>query len=85
MKCLILSLDADWSIQHIIKTGSSGLGYNIIKQIVVVQGAYYRNIQTLKSYLMCLVTIVISVRTTFRTKAITEQHFLSALSYLNYR
>ncbi len=48
-------------------------------------GAYYRKILTLKSYLICLVTMVISVRTTFRTKAITEQHFLSALSYLNYR
>ncbi len=35
------------------------------------QGAYYRKILTLKSYLICLVTMVISVRTTFRTKAIT--------------
>ncbi len=50
-----------------------------------LQGTYYRKILTLKSYLICLVTMVISVRTTFRTKAITEQHFLSALSYLNYR
>jgi len=50
-----------------------------------LQRAYYRNIITLKSYLICLVTMVISVRTTFRTKAITEQHFLSVLSSLNYR
>lgn len=35
--------------------------------------------------IICLVTTAFSVRTTFRTKAITEQRFLSVYSYLNYR
>ncbi len=43
---------------------------------VKLLGAYYRHILTLKSYLIYLVTMVISVRTTFRKKAFTEQHFL---------
>ncbi len=51
--------------------------------MIIVQGAYYRKVLTLKSHRICLVIMVILVRTTFRTKAITEQHFLSALSYLN--
>ncbi len=49
---------------------------------VMFLGAYYRKILTLKSYLICLVIMVISVRITFRAQAITEQHFRSALSYL---
>ncbi len=41
--------------------------------MLIVQGTYYRKVLTLKSHRICL---VILVRTTFRTKAITEQHFL---------
>ncbi len=42
--------------------------------------AYYRKILTFESYLTGYVTMTISVRTSFKTKAIDKQHFLSELS-----
>ncbi len=86
----LLKFVDDTTLIGLIQDGDESAYRQEVKELAVWcslnnLGAYYRKILTLKSYLICLVTMVISVRTTFRTKAITEQHFLSALSHLNYR
>lgn len=44
-----------------------------------IQEPHYRSVLILESYIICVVTMMISVRIPFRTKPIKEQHFHTSL------
>ena len=80
-------LSGDTHIEEVVRKASKRLHFLTVLARHGVPcedlGAYYRTFPNFRSYLNCIVTMVIRVRNGFWTKAITEEQFLSRISYLN--